>query len=920
NKDKLYKKLRDRRARKAALVAGAIGFVVGVGTQEVAAFLSSNVLGGIEHLVNPNATGTKGTFLFDILNGKENGAMILAGATRTLEASDTMNNANTGGNGVVRLSGESSMVQNEDGTFSILDQRQGGQVKIDGLVQDSNTGQFTPESLQRLRESGYQVNVDSNTVLIEQAPASQTITQSVDQYLDGAKNQVTDVTRAFHFDNDSPGIYDYSELRFYADGVDASGNLSFSVGLDGVQPSHGGIAIDLHQEAAAGRLFAQIIPSGDHQGQAILAEIGANGKLNVSPDGPLAQFFSPDGKTLNAKFLEVVQVREDVTKNVVDGITQLTTTDGGAVDVAPIATWVGKNSLETITSVAEVPQPPIPTEIFHTSIVAPDLIEQIPTYITETDMPPIIPIVPRRSLRSAERRTPPRTTPETPPYGHNYGAEDQDFDRWRYWEETRNPILNENPNAELNPEEQLDFYTNQLIERRGVEYIGELEDYVTNNDALRNIDENVKLIVSIPVGAEQESENIYNTLSIYNKQTDSGKNSAVVLMNVNYKESAYNDPAKRILIDKTKSEIERAKHDFPNLKIASFEKVWPNDWVEQRDGKIYGEVVKVLYDTAAYAAKKAIDNRQIPADHDMLIVTNDADLLGMPSTYFDSYVKAEEKKPDQDAFIGSIRWGVEAIRDFPGYHVAQMFQQAMNLVATRRAGGKYVATIGPNAAFRVSSYAAVGGAEDLKFQGAGADSELGRKMLAARGKFFQRGGPNNNISYSTTDNEEIDGNPERQVISLVNGAQIDSDPARSLGQYRTGGEQIWMWNGFDSGQTRAEKATEGNLRPEDIERDFNDISRRITADINGYLNYWYKDEKLARTCLSILWSNGDTEKWRLVRRPNGTFDFKFTPDGLIVLKDGLLRARDTIPSNIYGRPNLKSSVRFVEGNRRYQIT
>ncbi|MDR2336998.1 MAG: hypothetical protein LBE03_02755, partial [Candidatus Nomurabacteria bacterium] len=46
NKDKLYKKLRNRRVAKAALVAGATGFVIGVGTQEAMAFFSSNVLGG----------------------------------------------------------------------------------------------------------------------------------------------------------------------------------------------------------------------------------------------------------------------------------------------------------------------------------------------------------------------------------------------------------------------------------------------------------------------------------------------------------------------------------------------------------------------------------------------------------------------------------------------------------------------------------------------------------------------------------------------------------------------------------------------------------------------------------------------------------------------------------------------------------
>ena len=107
----------------------------------------------------------------------------------------------------------------------------------------------------------------------------------------------------------------------------------------------------------------------------------------------------------------------------------------------------------------------------------------------------------------------------------------------------------------------------------------------------------------MPVHASEESNNIYKTLSLYSQQDEESKSQSVILMNLNWIDREKDNPEKAAGIQKTLDEIERFKDDHPEVKIAQFTKEWSNDWYENvRHKAMYGEIIKTLYDTAAFSS------------------------------------------------------------------------------------------------------------------------------------------------------------------------------------------------------------------------------------------------------------------------------------------------------------------------------
>ena len=71
----------------------------------------------------------------------------------------------------------------------------------------------------------------------------------------------------------------------------------------------------------------------------------------------------------------------------------------------------------------------------------------------------------------------------------------------------------------------------------------------------------------------------------YAQQNSDALKKNMMLLHVNWFKSAESDPEQLALIRRTQSEIERAKADFPELKIASIESQWSE---EQRSGGVIG--------------------------------------------------------------------------------------------------------------------------------------------------------------------------------------------------------------------------------------------------------------------------------------------------------------------------------------------
>ena len=69
---------------------------------------------------------------------------------------------------------------------------------------------------------------------------------------------------------------------------------------------------------------------------------------------------------------------------------------------------------------------------------------------------------------------------------------------------------------------------------------------------------------------------------------------------------------------------------------------------------MYGEIIKTLYDTAAFSVRRAIKEGRMLKDQEVLMITNDADARGMSKNYLERYIKQMDRSPRSDGFIGRI--------------------------------------------------------------------------------------------------------------------------------------------------------------------------------------------------------------------------------------------------------------------------
>ncbi|MDR2063709.1 MAG: hypothetical protein LBQ02_02880 [Candidatus Nomurabacteria bacterium] len=776
-KDQAYKKLRNRRVAKAAAVGGLTGLMIGTGMQEAMAFANNNVVGGIEHLFNPNATGTRGTMLFSVLNNEGEGGVALLGATRTLETSDTLNDTQHGGNGTVRLSSESNLVQDQDGTYSILDSRQGGQTRVAGLTIDQQTGQFTEESLDRLRELNYAVDVSSENVLIDTS-TTETITQPMSEWLENNQNS-TEVSRTIWFGNDTSGVYEGSELAFHYNGVDDNGLLSFDYNLDAPAPHQAGEVLNLHELSDAGRLFVSITPDGSHQSQAIVAEL-IDGKLHIDPNSAFGQAFDlsqttgpTSGRSFQEMFkgayIEVFTPREEVTKTVIDGVTQLTTADGGPVNIAVLATQTGQNAMDAITSTVTTTQP-VPTEIFHTNILAPDLIEPIPTYVTETEMPPIIPIVPRRSLQAAER------SPAPPPididYGYYYngGESTPDVISPRYQNEAGTWVEADGSPVERNVQRERQNI-GAYIERqrqRDPAHIARVEAVANKLPPIGN---EVRVAVNVP--AYMEEKNIYHFLEEYMKQKDpqgNRLNPQTFEINVMVNRREGTPP------DNTVGEIERFIRDYNTNNAGSPANINYYDIELDESHANVGYARKLITD-ATLMRNLQRANQTSP----LYIESEDADITHIDTHTISNLIEALDKNPHLDMVRGMDDRDPEILKQNDYLFLRRRATDfAQKLMAGRRmlrnlnnpnwnSQWNRVYMNGWNSGYSAESYALAGGYNSVR---SGEDMQLGEKVTKMRGGDGAPRGENLEvIGWVKTRSSSL---PRRELMGVIEGKQTYS--------------------------------------------------------------------------------------------------------------------------------------------------
>jgi hypothetical protein len=874
SKDKEFNKLKRREVIKAMGRTALLSVSVGLVAQEIEAGFDNTRQGLVETIFQKDPT--------KLVNGEQHQTILSSLANHNKpyqmpDASEHLVSSLNNSGSLYNINGGYQLEPN-GGHLELLDATH--KIVSSDIPVDSN-GAFTKEGLAILNAHHLEISGDkiiNNTV---------TKNVGVEDYMNSHQSELTHIKRSVWFDNGSStrGTNNQVELGWgghWNDGVTAEGNYQMSIKgmLDG-SSVHSGVASGLKD----GTLKLAVSASKDSQSHVFMLDVNQDGTINIPANSPVGQLFTNENghAVFNGAYAEVVKET---------GLNQ-----DGAMNVQIFGTEVGHNTIKNLSENV--------VNTTHEYVISkiPEITAETPTYV---DMAPIMPIVSRRSmevLASKKDRNGNSISPNLEHVANAEGGYGEDYNekQKRIWREQRSPRLLENPNIDLNTSEELNWYYKDMYKREGAEYINRINHNIDQSSELKNLNPNTRAMVVMPVAAIAEADNIYHTLSLYADQQRTATieepdgqmkivdtspfDKTTIVLNVNWIDDAVKkDPNAADKIKKTLSEIERAKKDFPWLNVASFTRVYSQEWVNDHDGKLFGRVIKELYDTATFAARRKINSGEIKTNQEMMLITNDADAQGIPNRYFENYIRELDERPDADVFTSPIRWGIKEAQNYPGYMVTSSFFSLLDMLSARRENREKgsVASCGPNSGFRLSAYAAGGGCNGE--MGAGADSELGQRIKEARGASVISGSYGNSNNGSNNDGQSKS-TSTRTVNVLAKGTTIDTAPDRLLKTYKEGKSLSTAWNNFDSngyrprsvesdGSAKEAYAVSGNK--EDPTKDIDAISERVATSVRGFANDWYKTNTMIGSAIR-LWF-GPSKNYDM-RWENDRFYFDFTADG-----------------------------------------
>ena len=850
-KDAIFRKVHHRRVRKAVAVGVVTSALIGFGAQEALAFVNPSYDGLAEHLVHggsPSEHGTQTTLegAREAVFGHGSSAHVEHTAPSKIYDSYPLGTHEK----ALELPSDYHAVAGANGVITIEGPK--GFAPIEGLTLEKN-GSFTQHSLEVLREHNVSISDTGGMTNGPEIDTPQKLTVAEYNKLHSA--HITHVTRDFWYDN-STTRSDANELKLWwggtnNNGIGPNGDIQMNVShMTAGGSEHGGEHASWVRDARDSKLKLAVSASRDTQTYVYFVDVKPNGTIDIPKDSPASKFFSVDKSgqvEFNGAYAEVVEVRGQV---------------GGVTHIAPLSTEVGSNSLHEITE-------NVPTHhseyVPHVKLTPPSIEHTVAGRTVEGFGGPSI--VPRKPLEKVEAEAYTSSPIEGSGiyglYGDsyaNYGYEYGGGSLVEVWERERSPRLKNDPEHQLSAQEELNWYFDERSANMKPGYIAELDRRVDNDAVLDNIPANIELMINIPVAAAYEKDNIYKTLALYAKQDSESLAKTQIVLSLNWKEGV--DMAD---VEATRAEVERARTDFPQLNIATFEEVWPQEFVASRRGKIYGMVVKSLYDTSMRAVQRG--NSKHGSNADPLIVTNDADAADMSKNYLKQLIKAKHEFGEADVFSAKIHWGVDSFKNYPGFGVVSSFlslaeDRFRDSYRNKPGGGSW----GANSAFRTSALAATGGANGNR--GEGVDGEMGRRIRFARANGAR--------------------DVPRRTLEPVRGAWIDTAPERQLEAYKNNVLLTDSWNDFSTGgyQPRPDLAVGGEA--EDVIADFDIIKSRIEHQMSGMLSSNWdiggRDENVIEAALENIFYKPDNTKLWNITGSGDDVTFTFTDAGAAELK------------------------------------
>ncbi len=745
--EKLKRKAKVARIAKRAGISFASGLVIGVGVQEVRALFDPDVQGIFE-----SGTGGYGARL----TATKKLALAISGKDKL--APDMRGNYELASGTLTENSKQLDFVQAKDGTYNIVDAH--GKTVATGLDWNAKTGEMTPASIKALEAQGIKVSSPSKLtqVISKDIKTTSTKNVSLNEYLEKTTDKVPKVHREYWYDNNTK-IFDQNELRCYYH-TDANGNHGFITGMTDSGSYHADKVANFSSLAKNGDIKLMISPTADTQGTPIevTGKLLSDGQISFCPEpgSAAARFFDADGKFIG-KYAEIVQ--------------DLGTNASGESIIAPLSTVVGEDYGGSFPVVEEV------IKHIDTPINVPEYLFQFPS--NEWDMPFLFPLSAAGAMNAskhAEVKQPDGTNEDlqgynTYGYGYNEYATRSRAERLG----TVSPSIAEGKTLNLGKE--VSWYVDDQIKAQGgQEYYDKIKSGVENSKELKEMGNNIKTIVTIPVHGPTETDNIYRTLSLYASQENVNMDSFMVLIDLNWQnDNNYGTPDKlEAKIQATRDRIEQARRDFPNLQIAV---------MEQSGHRGIGDVAREMNDVAMMAINQAVKDGRMAPDNDVLIVRNDADIKHMDKNCIAAYQRAATENPKTPLFTGSSWFDVERQKEAPGFGATQVIERVRNLFGA--VDGR-VHTAGGNFAYRASHYAAMDG---LGFEwkkpdawtAAGSDDvSIGLRMYDAfRDAYVNR------VNKPTESKDEIM-DPMTRMMVRVGRAAMGLVDNRQLSMYEAG--------------------------------------------------------------------------------------------------------------------------------------
>lgn len=920
-----FKEVRRMRAFKAARNAMVFGVAIGTIVEEVSSLVNPAQQGLIESAFNGNKGATSESLLNGIIDnpfaeksGSGSGNILNADEIARFESThDQSTGWITKTNGLPE--GYEFEIDSENHVMHLVDHK--GNTIVEDIDIDE-ARRFTDAGIAQLEEAGIKVNKEIMTF-----DTTETITKTVTdaEFVNNHPELVTNVHRELWYGNDTPApIFDQNELRTHwvGNGVDAEG-YKLSMGAMTEDGSWWGEeSAAAHALAEQGKLKYFLSASDGTQSTPFVFDINPeNGQILIPHDHPAAALFGTDENghaVLKGRFGEVAEVR---------GVNQY-----GVTEIRPLATHVGDGmpSLnDTITTGGKIDgavydlefEAPIPIEAPSANGLPPDGL--------------FMPFVPRAGLENKKDDNPNVYPPYGYGYGYGYGGVGGGYGIHTP-EQIENlvnetiPILREDPQAIVPIDKATSWYSDLLDNHYGKEYGDRLRDEIKSSSVLNSVDNNTKAILTIPVEAITEGDNIYKTLALYAKMSDEELASTKIILHLNHLGSKVKGREEQNRIDFTKSEIARALGDFPRLQVHMLESTWTDQQLAEGGGLV-GYAVRKMYDMAILVSDEAAKAGRIDPDHEIVMIRNDADPNGIYRNYLANMVKAVNR-PDRDGAVGKFKWGIEQSGDLPGLAFATKIMSGLANIAARSVQDTnygWMGTSGANTSVRISTLAGVGSIGFDSFTGAGSDDQmLGRRIRAVRhpdepaNKSLRKGYEGVSTAPGYTPSwARLTSPGDGTTVGGATGSTIDTDASRLKRAYTEGRPIADAWLDYDQGGARPRGEGLNDSAVESLEDDPDGVLNRIEFQVNSLVHLWgYAPWQLDTVLKHYVNSKpGEGPLYEMYTDSKDQYSFRFTEEGRRVIAKRLMYdnkgRKDPIGSRrmrtVYGKPG--NGKTFPEG-------